>query len=442
MKIGLISLGCPRNLVDSELIAGSLRAQGHSVEDFADTVDVGIVNTCAFVEDARRESIEVIMQAVSLKNEGRMKYLIVAGCLPQGYYRELARELREVDAFVGTSDFPKIPQIIKGLRGHAQESVVSRDLTYLADESSARHLLTPGHYAYVKISEGCSNSCSYCIISRLRGNFRSRRLESVVREVERIAGQFKTKEINIIGQDTTMYGIDIYGKPLLHELLRRLSGLDTSVRWIRLLYTHPAHYSSELIETIAHEEKMCKYVDLPLQHSSDRILKRMNRNTTRADAERLIGTLRTKIKGLAIRTSIIVGFPGETDADFAGLLEFVRDAKFERLGAFIYSREEGTKAYAFEGQVEEKVKKERFDELMRTQRSVSEELNKNLLGREVDVLIDERGEEEGVFLGRTHADAPEVDGIVYVRGGGLRVGDWRRVRIVDTLEYDLVGEIA
>jgi len=439
VKIGLVSLGCPRNLVDSEFIVGSLRAKGHRIVDLDDAVDVAIVNTCSFIESAKEESVDVILKAADLKAKGKVRYLIVAGCLAQRYHHELANELKEVDAFVGTSDYPKIPSIVEGLRKGRKESAVTDRLTYLPDESVRRSLLTPGHYAYLKISEGCSNRCSYCVISSLRGRFRSRTLSAILREARSLAAEAGTKELCIIGQDTTAYGIDLYGKAKLAGLLRRLSAQRGGVRWIRLLYTHPAHFGDSLIDAIANEEKVCKYVDLPVQHSSDAILRRMNRKAGADQVRRLIEKLRRRVEGLAIRTSVIVGFPGETERDFEGLLTFMRDVKFERLGAFAYSREEGTRAYAFDEQIEEKVKRERLERVMRLQQSISEEVNRAFLGKTLDVLIDEEGEEAGVFLGRTQADAPEVDGIVYVKGGALKPGDLRRVRIVDTLEYDLVG---
>ncbi len=441
MKIGLVSLGCPRNLVDSEIIVGSLKSRGHRIVDI-EKADAAIVNTCSFIESARAESVDVILQAERLKAEGKVKFLIVAGCLAQRHYRDMTGELKSVDAFVGTSDFHRMPEIIESLSRRGRTfSTVSKKLEYLADEKSPRSLLTPRHYAYLKISEGCDNRCSYCVISSLRGPFRSRHIESIVKEARSLQ-RLGAKELNIIGQDTTMYGVDIYGRPRLAELLRKLSSLKSGRRWTRLLYTHPAHYQNALIDIIAEGGSICKYLDLPIQHASDRMLKAMNRGVTRSDITKLIDRLRTRIKDIAIRTSIIVGFPGETDRDFEELLKFLRDVKFERLGAFMYSREEGTKAYGLGNQIEEKLKKERLDEVMKLQQAISEETNKRFLGRELEVLIDEPSEEEaGVFLGRTQYDAPEVDGIVYVKGKGLKPGDFKQVRIVDTLEYDFVGEL-
>ena len=438
--VGLVSLGCPRNLVDSEIILGSLKNRGYRIVDIEDA-EVAIINTCSFVESARSESVDVILQALDLKARGKVRKLIVAGCLAQGYHKKMAGELREVDAFVGTSDFHRMPEIIEGLRRGERLREVSSKLEYLAGEDTSRYILTPRHYAYLKISEGCDNLCSYCVISRLRGPFRSRRLESILKEATELSGRLGAREINIIGQDTTMYGMDIYGRPSLPRLLRALASVRGRAKWLRLLYTHPAHYTDSLIDTIAGEEKVCKYLDLPIQHINDKILKRMNRKITRSGIIRLIDKLRSRIKGVAIRTSVIVGFPGETDKEFGELLEFLREAKFERLGAFIFSREEGTKAHSFRGQVDEKEKRARLDEVMKLQQSISEDVNRKFLGQELDVLIDEESEEDkGVFLGRTQYDAPEVDGMVYVRGSGLKPGDMRRVRITDTLEYDLVGK--
>ena len=441
LKVGIISLGCSRNLLDSEVMLGSLKSEGCKISDVEKGVDICIVNTCAFVESAREESVDTILEACRLKREGRTKHVVVCGCLPQLYKKDIAKSLGEVDLILGTSDFPKIASFIKSLKGRNARQIISDDLNYLYDENSPRFLLTPKHYAYVKIAEGCSNLCSFCIISRLRGPFRSRSIESITEEVRALAAGGVLKEINLIGQDTTLYGADIYGRSRFPELLRRLSSMKNGVKWIRILYTHPAHYTKELISTIRDEGRICRYLDLPIQHISDKILKKMNRHTTKKEIIALIGTLRRKIKKLIIRTSIIVGFPGETDKDFKELVGFIRDSRFERMGAFIYSREEGTPAARFAGQVPDKVKSARFDELMKTQQKISRDINKSFIGRRAEVLIDEALDDgSGKFLGRTQGDAPEVDGSVYVGGKGIKVGGFYKVRINDTLEYDLAGE--
>jgi len=443
-KASIISLGCPRNLLDSEIIAGSLKKSGFKIGEAEDGVDVCVINTCAFIESARAESVDKILEAARLKKEGKIKRLVVCGCLPQLYKNKLAGELKEADLLVGTSDFPKLAGLLKSLSpGAAHRSIISRSLNYLYDENDPRVSLTPRHYAYVKISEGCSNYCSYCIISRLRGKFRSRPIPSVVKEVENISASGFLREVDIIGQDTTRFGIDRYGSIRFAELLRKLCRVKNNVRWFRILYTHPAHYTKDLIRTVRDEANICKYLDLPIQHISDSVLKRMNRPTTRIEIEKLIGELRREIPGIVLRTSLIVGFPGETDKDFKELLDFVRDTKFERLGAFIYSQEEGTKAARFAGQVPQKIKEKRLDELMKQQQKISSEINRSFVGKTVDVLIDThdaKRKTQNEFTGRTQGDAPEIDGAVYVSGGGIKAGEFYRVKITDSLEYDLIGE--
>lgn len=383
--------------------------------------------------------MERIVEAAALKRAGGIGRLVICGCLPQLYKGKLASQLREADLIIGTSDFPKLPGLLKKI--NRSRTIVSDTPDYLYDEKSPRSIFTPPHYAYVKISEGCSNFCSYCIISRLRGAFRSRSIDSVIEEIKHLAGPGKLKEIILIGQDTTLFGIDRYGKIVFPELLRRICALRNSVKWLRILYTHPAHYTGEFLAVVRGEEKICKYLDLPIQHISDPVLKRMNRHVTRKEITGLIGNLRKNIPGLALRTSIIVGFPGETDKDFEELLTFVRDTKFERLGAFIYSREDGTRAAGFSAQIPEKVKQERFDILMKAQQAVSLGVNKRYLGRTVEVLIDEKVKgEKKRFLGRTRLDAPEIDGTVYVSGDNIKSGGIYKVKIKDTLEYDLIGE--
>lgn len=437
----IIGLGCSRNLVDSEGIAGSLKKNGYRPTD-KETSDLCVINTCAFVQSAREESIEAILEAASLKKDGKIKTLAVCGCLPQLYKGKLASELPEVDIIIGTSDFPELPRLVARLT-HGQKTAVSEKLDYLYDERSPRMILTPAHYAYVKITEGCSNLCSYCIISRLRGNLRSRPIGSIVNEVRSLSSSGKLKELNLIGQDTTQYGLDLYGRRRLPELLGKLCALENSARWIRVLYTHPAHYTDEFISIVAREPKVCKYLDLPIQHISDRILKSMNRRTTRKMIIALIAKLRKRIPGLTLRTSIIVGFPGETDDDFKELIEFVRDTKFERLGAFLYSKEDQTPAAAMKPQVPRKIKSERLDELMKIQRTISLNNNRRLVGKKLEVLIDEKEKTgRGLFSGRTQGDAPEVDGNVCITGKKLKVGEFYKVKITGAGEYDLTGEVS
>ncbi|MFA6321180.1 MAG: 30S ribosomal protein S12 methylthiotransferase RimO [Candidatus Omnitrophota bacterium] len=438
---GIISLGCPRNQLDSEVIAGLLKENGFTIVDLSAGADVCVVNTCAFIRSAREESVEAILEAVELKKKGKVGCLVVCGCLPQLYKEKLALELEEADLVIGTSDFPKLPQLLDSMHKGGVRSVVSSKPDYLYNEKSPRIIFTPDHYTYLKISEGCSNFCSYCIISRLRGAFRSRSIKSVAEEIRRLSGPGKLKELNLIGQDTTLFGVDRYGKPMLGGLLRKICGLDNSVEWIRILYTHPAHYTKELISVIRNEDKICKYLDLPIQHISDHILKKMNRRVTKSDILNLIERLRKNIPGIVLRTSIITGFPGESDKDFDELVKFLRDTRFERLGAFVYSQEEGTKAAKFNNQIPEKVKRHRLDVLMEEQKRISLDINKRYLNKTLDVLIDEKcADEKDKFMGRTRGDAPEVDGMVYVTGKGVKVGQIYKVKIKDTLEYDLVGD--
>ncbi|MEI6862918.1 MAG: 30S ribosomal protein S12 methylthiotransferase RimO [Candidatus Omnitrophota bacterium] len=440
-NVGLVSLGCARNLVDSEVILGSLEKEGFVVSNGTKSVDICVINTCAFIGPAREESVDTVLEAGRLKREGRIKKLIVCGCLPQAYKKDLAKELPEVDLFVGTSDFPKIGELLKKLTGGKHAYAVSDSLDYLYNEKSPRFMLVPKHYAYVKISEGCSNFCSYCIISRLRGSFRSRTMISVVDEVKSLSSEGSLKEINLVGQDTTLFGLDIYGKKVFPELLSRLCSLKNGPEWVRILYTHPAHYTDSLIDIIRENDKICKYLDLPIQHITDSILKRMNRRTTKDELVRLIARLKDDIPGITLRTSIIVGFPGETDKDFKELISFVKDTEFDRLGAFLYSEEEGTAASRMKNKVPDKVSRERLDELMKLQRAISSRRNRRFLGKRVRVLIDEKPDSPGgSFFGRTEADAPETDGGVYVSGKSIKVGNFYDVNITDTLEYDLVGD--
>ncbi|MFA6609226.1 MAG: 30S ribosomal protein S12 methylthiotransferase RimO [Candidatus Omnitrophota bacterium] len=441
MKVAIISLGCPRNLVDSEVILGELKKEGFSVCDIDDTPDICVINTCSFIQSSREESVDAIIEAAALKKEKRIGHLVVCGCLPQMYKDKLLKEVPEIDIILGTSDFSKIKDYVNSRSFAKRRAVIGAKTDYLYDEHSPRELLTPSHYAYVKISEGCDNFCSYCNIPRLRGAHRSRDINSVVKEVERLLRPGRIKEIDIIGQDTTMFGRDTCQEGRLGELLRKVTGVKGSPRWIRLLYTHPAHYTEDFIAAVRDEEKVCKYLDIPIQHISDTVLKKMNRHTTKKGIIGLIDRLRNDIPLLAIRTSLITGFPGETDKDFKELFDFVREIRFERLGVFAYSKENGTPAAKLKGQLPEKVKRDRVDVLMRAQAGISLDINRSFIGRTVDVLIDEKQKgDEGVSIGRTAHDAPEIDNAVQVTGKDVRVGDFCRVKITAATEYDLIGE--
>lgn len=410
-KIGMVSLGCPRNLVDSEGVLGRLAQQGHEIVDI-DQAEVALVNTCAFIDDSRRESVDVILDLIDLKKRGKLKKIIVYGCLAQRYKAELAKELPEIDAFVGTPSL---------------------------NHETGRFTLTPRHYAYLKICESCINQCSYCIIPKIKGRFRSLAPEFIWQKLR----GFNTagiSELNIIGQDITGYGRDLKGAMDLTGLLRKISRRAASIHWLRLLYLYPSRISDELIELIRQDERICKYIDLPLQHVNGRILTLMNRRTTKAGILKLIEKIRRRIPGVALRTSFIVGFPSETDKEFAELMQSIRAIQFERLGAFIYSQEEGTPAARLSHQVPEKVQRQRFNQLMQAQQEVSCVVNRRFLGKTIEVLLEER-QQDGVWLGRSQFDAPEVDGLVYVHSPGAHTpGEFVQVTVTDTLEYDLVGK--
>ena len=409
-NIGILSLGCPRNLVDSESILVRLNFKKYKIVDM-DKADIGIVNTCAFIQDAKIESIDAILELIDLKKSGKLKKIIVYGCLTQRYQDKLRRELPEVDAFVGRIS-------------------LNHDLKSFS--------LTPKYYTYLKICEGCINNCSYCVIPKIKGKFSSLDIDSILGKVE-IWDKRRISELNIIGQDITGYGIDLHKDAKLSGLLRKIVKKIKNIGWVRLLYLYPSRVSDELLGIIRDEPRICKYLDLPIQHINGRILKLMNRETTKKDILRLIEKIRKKIPDAAIRTSLIVGFPSETEEEFQELVKFVQDSQFERLGAFIYSREEGTKAYNLKGQVPQKTKLTRFNTIMSLQKNISQEINQRFLGKVMDVLVEER--EKDYFLGRSQYDAPEVDGLVYISSQNkLKPGDFVKVKIADTLEYDLVGK--
>jgi len=414
-KVGIISLGCPRNLVDSEVILGNLKRKGYHIVDVPQA-DIAIVNTCSFIKEAKEESIETILTLADLKKQGKLKKLIVSGCLPERYSKELVPELKLVDAFTGRLSLEKFP--------------------------TNRYNLAPKHFTYVKICEGCNNKCSYCVIPKIKGRFKSRPIEEILKEVM-LLDKKQTREVNLVGQDITSYGTDIYRQASLTKLLKQLLKNTKNIKWFRLLYTYPAHINDELIDLIAKEKRICKYIDLPIQHTSDRILKLMNRKSSRSEIVSLINKLRKRIPEIAIRTSLIVGFPSETEKEFKELLDFIQKVKFERLGVFMYSKEEGTKAFNFKKQISEKTKRQRLDIIMTKQQEIASKVNSSFLGKRLEVLVDEKaeGQANNLFLGRAQADAPEVDGIVYVYSKSkLKAGDLVNVKITDTYEYDLVGD--
>lgn len=409
-KVGILSLGCPRNLVDSENIAGRLKLKGYEIVDI-DEADIGIINTCSFIDEAKRESIDAILDAVSLKRKGRLKRIIVYGCLTQRYKESLSTKLPEVDAFVGSISL---------------------------NHSLDRFPITPKHYAYLKICEGCVNNCSFCIIPQIKGKIKSLDTASILRKVESFDKE-RVSEINIVGQDITAFGMDVSCASQLTAILEKILKQIKHIGWVRLLYLNPERITGQLLKIIKDSPRVCKYIDLPIQHINNRMLGLMNRRAKKDEILRMIERIRKTIPQAALRTSIIVGFPSETDKEFKELLNFVEDVKFERLGAFIYSREEGTRAYKFTGQITKEKKTERFNRVMSIQQKISQELNSQFLGKTIKVLVED--ESDGCYLGRSQYDAPEVDGQVHIKSTNkLKTGDFINVKITDTLEYDLVGE--
>ncbi|MBF0593534.1 MAG: MiaB/RimO family radical SAM methylthiotransferase [Candidatus Omnitrophica bacterium] len=409
LRVGIISLGCVRNTVDSEaLLSHALRA-GHTHAD-ADHADIVIVNTCGFIEAAKKESIEVISDLVALKKQGRVKKIIVAGCLAQRYAEELRQGYPEVDAFVGVLRLPK-------------------------DARQASAALTQPYFTYLKICESCFNQCSFCAIPGIKGKFTSRSMAAILDDVRRLDAR-GVKELNIVGQDVTAYGLDLYREKRLAKLLKGISGIVKGIEWLRLLYTYPAHITDELLDVIAAEPVICKYIDMPLQHINDKVLKRMNRNMTRNQTETLIKDIRRRVPGVSLRTTFIVGFPGETDKEFKELLQFIKDYPFERVGAFAYSREEGTKAYAFGDRVSAAAKQSRLAKLMAVQQVVAEDLQERFVGRTLKVLV------EDSKTGRSEYDAPDVDGCVHLqRDRPLKPGQFVQARITAAAGYDLEGKV-
>ena len=439
MKAGIISLGCAKNLVDTENMLGLLQKGGIELTKEPGEADILIVNTCAFIETAKKESITTVLNMAEYKTAGKCRSLIVAGCLGQRYGQTLLDEMPEADGIVGTGAWNRIMEAVEEtLRGRRVLLVGESEIIY--DAKTPRILATPGYTAYLKIAEGCDNRCSFCAIPMIRGRYRSRKLEDVVAEAKALAAQ-GVKELNLIAQDTTAYGRDIYGKAELPRLLKELAKIE-EVRWIRCLYSYPRFFTDELIDVIASEPKLVKYVDLPLQHADDGLLRQMHRADTRASMETLLAKLRDRIPGVAIRSTFIVGFPGETEAQFASLRSFIEEQRFDKAGIFTYSAEEGTPAAEFPGRIAEDVMQARYHELMSIQCKISEEVNQSLEGKVLEVLVEGREEEqENVAYGRSYREAPEVDGQVFIEGcGDARPGDMMRVRVSQGFTYDVVGE--
>ena len=438
LKIALESLGCSKNLMDAEIMTGILKEKGYEfVEEFAEA-NIIIVNTCGFIRDAKQESIDTIVELSQLKEFGKLKYLIVTGCLAQRYADELLEEIPEIDAIVGTGNFMNISEIIDRLESEKNVTEIG-NIEFAFDETLPRYVSTPEHMAYLKIGEGCSNHCTYCIIPKLRGKYRSRKIEDIVEEAKTLAAE-GVKELVVIAQDTTRYGEDLYGEAKLAELLEELAGIE-GIKWIRIMYSYPESITEKLIDVIAAHDNICSYFDMPIQHASNRVLKRMNRRTSKEDIRNKVDMIRSKIPDAVIRTTVIVGFPGETEEDLEELIEFMKEIKFDRLGAFVYSREEDTPADRMDGHMDEEIKEERRDRVMMVQQAISEEINQKREDKVFEVLIEEEAE-DGVYVGRTQGDAEEIDSVVYVNSDEeLEIGSFVNVYITEAMEYDLIGDV-
>lgn len=445
MKIGVVSLGCPKNLVDSETMLGLIHEEKYEITNDPSEAEIIIVNTCGFIESAKEESINTILQMAEYKKSGSCKYIIVTGCLSQRYAEELFSELPEADAIAGVEVYDEIGSIIKRVMNGERFIMLERskpDVIYTSKETFLpRILTTPSYTAYLKIAEGCDNCCSYCAIPKIRGPYRSKPMEQVLKEAKALADN-GVKELIVVAQDTTRYGEDLPGgKLLLADLLKELNKIE-SLKWIRVMYCYPNNFTDELIETFASLDKVCKYVDLPLQHASNRLLASMNRYDTKEEVETLLAKLRKRIPGIVIRTTFIVGFPGETDADFEELKEFVEQQRFENAGVFAYSQEEGTVAGAMPNQIPDEIKQERYHELMALQAQISEEIHKDTEGQTLEVLVEGIEEDgSGLHYGRSYREAPDIDGLVFIENpGDIKPGCFVKVNILQGFTYESVGE--
>ncbi|CDB35200.1 ribosomal protein S12 methylthiotransferase RimO [Phascolarctobacterium sp. CAG:266] len=445
MKIGVVSLGCPKNLVDSETMLGLIHEEKYEITNDPSEAEIIIVNTCGFIESAKEESINTILQMAEYKKSGSCKYIIVTGCLSQRYAEELFSELPEADAIAGVEVYDEIGSIIKRVMNGERFIMLERskpDVIYTSKETFLpRILTTPSYTAYLKIAEGCDNCCSYCAIPKIRGPYRSKPMEQVLKEAKALADN-GVKELIVVAQDTTRYGEDLPGgKLLLADLLKELNKIE-SLKWIRVMYCYPNNFTDELIETFASLDKVCKYVDLPLQHASNRLLASMNRYDTREEVETLLAKLRKRIPGIVIRTTFIVGFPGETNADFEELKEFMEQQRFENAGVFAYSQEEGTVAGAMPNQIPDEIKQERYHELMALQAQISEEIHKDTEGQTLEVLVEGIEEDgSGLHYGRSYREAPDIDGLVFIENpGDIKPGCFVKVNILQGFTYESVGE--
>ena len=441
MKAGFISLGCAKNLVDTEVMLGILQDNGIELTPEPAEADILIVNTCSFIQSAKEESITTVLNMAEYKEEGKCRSLIIAGCLGQRYKQELLDDIPEADAIIGTGAWNRIMEAVhETLLGN--RVVIADDDAIIYDEKTPRITTTPSYSAYVKIAEGCNNNCAFCAIPMVRGRYRSRTIEDIYEEIVHLTAR-GVKEINLIAQDTTNYGHDLYGAPSLAKLLKKIVQID-ALKWVRILYCYPSFFTDELIDVIAEEDKICKYVDLPLQHAHNSVLKSMHRPDTKEQIEALLKKIRERIPNVTIRSTFIVGFPGETDAQYHTLREFIAKQRFDKVGVFTYSREEDTPAYDMPNQVPEDVMQERYHDLMSLQCKISEEMNQALEGKVMEVLVEGRDEEQpNIACGRSYREAPEVDGQVYIENDmDSKPGDMVKVRIVQGFTYDIVGERA
>ena len=436
-SVFISTLGCSKNLVDSEVMLNILLENGLQKVDSPQLADIAVINTCGFIESAKEESINEILEIAKYKQIGKLKYLIVTGCLSQRYSEELKKELPEVDSFLGTTSFEHIYNIIQGLELGENNSLIL-DINHDLKPDSKRSLLTEKYTAFLKIAEGCDNLCTYCIIPKLRGKYRSRKLEDIVKEAKELAAS-GVKEIIIIAQDTTKYGMDIYNEKSLPRLLRELNTIE-DLNWIRFLYSYPEDIDLDLILAVKESDKVCSYFDMPIQHSHDQVLKRMNRKTTGKHIEDTIALIRAHIPEAVLRTTLITGFPGETDEEFDALYDFVKKIEFDRLGVFAYSKEEGTPAAIMSGQVAEEIKEERKNKIMQLQQEISLRKNQALIGKDFEVII-EKEIEPNLYEARSYRDVPEIDGIIYVKAlASHNEGEFTKVTIKDAMEYDLLGD--
>ena len=437
MKILFISLGCDKNLVDTEVMLGLLASRGYQMTDDETAADIIVINTCCFIHDAKEESIQNILEMAEYKKEGSLKVLVVTGCLAERYRQEILDEIPEVDAVLGTTSYDKILEAVDGaLKG--QHSVTISDINGIPEVETNRLVTTGGHFAYLKIAEGCDKHCTYCIIPKIRGNFRSVPMEKLLKEAQYLAEQ-GVKELILVAQETTLYGKDIYGEKSLHLLLKELCRVQ-GIRWIRVLYCYPEEITDELIQVMKEEEKICHYLDLPIQHANDEILRRMGRRTSKQELTDIICKLRSEIPDICLRTTLITGFPGETKEQHEELMEFVDEMEFDRLGVFTYSPEEDTPAALMPDQIDDEVKEERQADLMELQQEIAFDNAERMVGREVLVMIEGKVADENAYVGRTYRDAPNVDGLIFVNTEEeLMSGDFARVNVSGAVDYDLIG---